>query len=93
VVRGEGLVVVLSAFNYLDQAQTVSMELSSDGGVDIPTSDAARVLQVAPNSAASYQVTLFFSELGVAKLKLEGQAESGEADAVERSLKVRFFQC
>lgn len=88
VVRGEGLVVVLSVFNYLDTPQSVTLSLSSPTGAPIPAGAASRQLEVGANAAASYETTITFSELGTARLQLSGASSDGAADAVEGSVKV-----
>jgi CD109 antigen len=89
VVRGEVLEVVMTVFNYINEAQEITLVLEGRGGADVPINAANQQLSIAPNSAASRSAMLTFDTVGTATLRLSGVGRSASTqDAVERTLKV-----
>jgi hypothetical protein len=87
LTRGDQIAVPVAVYNYLPEAQTVTLTLQSGSGLAIVGS-ATQSITLEAEEVRGLNFTIQAAGVGTHALTIQGLATGGEADAVVRSLRV-----
>jgi CD109 antigen len=83
-IRGEEFPVKIAVYNYLDEPQSVVVEIDEADWLDI-LDDSIKTVEIAPNDIGGVEFQIRPTELGVNELKVTARSEQA-ADAVIKTL-------